>query len=68
MNDRPPLAFSDHQMDMLHRAAAALPVNHRGEFLSRVAKRLAPEPSDYAVARVINVVLDATPRNEDLIR
>ena len=61
MNERPPLAFSDHQFAMLRRAAKTLPADKRDDFLSRVAKQLAPEPSDFAVSWAINRVLDLTP-------
>ncbi len=67
MIDRPPPAFSDHQMAILRRAAKALPPDRRDDFLSRVAKRLAPQPSDAAVALVINKVLDLTPREDCII-
>ena len=63
-----PLGLSDHQLAMLRRAAKTLPANRRGEFLSSVAKRLAPEPSDYAVSHAINRTLDLTPSDSGAIR
>ena len=47
--DRPPLAFSDHQLAMLRRAAKAVPIDKRDEFLvGRSTAPSVPEPSDYA--------------------
>jgi hypothetical protein len=56
-----PLALSDHQMSLVRRAAAALPVNARDGFLQDVARRLADEPSDAAVAQAVNVTFDRVP-------
>jgi len=56
-----PLALSDHQMSLVRRAAAALRVNARDEFLRSVARRLVGEPSDAAITQPINVTLDRTP-------
>jgi hypothetical protein len=56
-----PLALSDHQMSLVRRAAAALPVNARDGFLQDVAARLADEPSDAAVMQAINSVFDRIP-------
>jgi hypothetical protein len=56
-----PLALSDHQMSLVRRAAASLPVNARDGFLQDVARRLAAEPSDAAVMQAINSVFDRIP-------
>jgi hypothetical protein len=68
MIDRPPLAFSDRQLALLRRAAAALPPDRRTKFLSSVAARLTPEPGDYAVATAIIKVLGIMPTRKDIIQ
>jgi hypothetical protein len=52
------LALSDHQTRAIKRAAAALPLVARSEFLQHVAAQLAGRPSDAAVQIAINLVLD----------
>ena len=61
-------SFSDRQSAMIRRAAKALPINHRADFVSRVTRMLGPEPSDIAVGVAINRALFLTPAPEDSIR
>ena len=56
-----PLALSDSQMSLIKRAARALPVNTRAQFLQDVASRLADTPADAAVMQAINIVFDRIP-------
>jgi hypothetical protein len=55
---RDALALTDYQLYAIERAAAALPVADRGEFLQQVARQLCGQPSDLAVQAAINLVLD----------
>jgi hypothetical protein len=57
-----PVGLSDKALALVQRHAAALPVDQRGRFLESVTARLAPEPSDDAVLRAVNAVLDRWPR------
>jgi len=54
--------LSDRALKLVQRHAAALPVDQRGRFLEDLAARLTPEPSDDAVLRAVNAVLDRWPR------
>jgi hypothetical protein len=56
-----PLALSDRQLELVTRAARALPLMRRDQFLQDVAARLTGEPSDAAVMQAINVTFDLTP-------
>ena len=52
------LALSARQMELIQRHAAALPTALRDRFLCAVSDRLSSEPSDEAVAQVVNLALD----------
>lgn len=54
------LALTDRQLGLIKHAASALPVDQRDQFLRDIAKRLAGEPSDAAVAEAVNVTLNRT--------
>lgn len=56
-----PLGLTDHQLALVRRAAKAIPVVRRDDFLVAVARRLAPEPSDAAVEAAVNRQLDLVP-------
>jgi hypothetical protein len=53
-----PLALTDRQLRLVQMAACAVPVPKRDEFLQKVAKHLTSDPSDAAVAAVVNAMLD----------
>jgi hypothetical protein len=55
------LSLTDRQLQLVKDAARAVPVNARDGFLQDVARRLADEPSDAAVAQAVNVTLDRVP-------
>ncbi len=55
------LGLTDRQLELVHRAARALPIERRDAFLLALAKRLAPSPSDYAVAAAVIRELDIVP-------
>ena len=58
MSRRDALALTDGQLHAIERAAAALPLAARGEFLQHVA-RLSGRPSDAAVQIAVNLAFDA---------
>ncbi len=60
MVDRP-LSLSDRQLALLQSAAGAVPTRSREQFLQRVTKHLAAEPSDAAVQAAVNAALDRVP-------
>jgi hypothetical protein len=53
-----PIGLTDCQLRLVESAAKAVPVRKRSEFLQQVAKHLTAEPSDAAVAAVINAMMD----------
>jgi hypothetical protein len=53
-----PLRLSDRQMQLVRRAAAAMPQGSRHGFLQTIARMLADEPSDAAVVAAINSAMD----------
>jgi hypothetical protein len=54
----PPLSLTNQQMRAIRRVASTIPLNHRDEFLRRVAAQLAGEPSDAAVHAAIDAQLN----------
>jgi uncharacterized protein (DUF1778 family) len=63
-----PLGLSDFQIELVKRAAKAVPIEKRDEFLLSAPRHLAPEPSDFAVSVAVNRALDILPAREDSIR
>jgi len=59
MSRRDNLALTDGQLHAIERAAAALPLAARGEFLQHVARHLSGRPSDAAVQIAVNLAFDA---------
>jgi hypothetical protein len=55
-----PLRLSDRQMQLVRRAAAAMPQGSRHGFLQAIGKMLAGEPSDAALVAAINSAMDRT--------
>jgi hypothetical protein len=51
------LSLTDHQMSLVRRAASALPISERDEFLRGVAHRLGGEPTDDAISAAIDAQL-----------
>ena len=52
------VSLSDRQLKLVQQYAAGLPVPMRDRYLREIADRLRGEPSDAAVAQVINLALD----------
>jgi hypothetical protein len=52
------IALTDFQLGLVRRAAAALPVEQRADYLQGVAVLLAGQPTNDAVMAAINAVLD----------
>jgi hypothetical protein len=67
MSPTQPIGLSDRAMSLVQRHAEALPIEEREKFLEDLAKRLAPEPSDFAVSVALNLVLDRRARWKDAI-
>ena len=63
-----PLGLTDHQIELIKRAAAAVPIEKRNDFLISLAKRLAPLPTDYAVMHAVNHQLNLTPGASGAVR
>lgn len=59
-----PLGLSDFQIEFVKRAAKAVPVDKRDQFLLSVARHLAPLPSDSAVSEAVNRALNVMPSRE----
>jgi len=55
---RPPLALTDRQLNLLKNAAKAVPPRQREEFLQTVSRHLFGEPSDNALVAALNAQLD----------
>ena len=52
------VSLSDRQLRLVQHHAAALPPALRDRFLCAVSDRLSAQPSDEAVAQVVNLALD----------